>query len=81
MDEVDVGLAYKSETMVCIRVTIAGEDRILLLGVTSDTKEPVMVGHFVERGGEYIFYPTGVGWQGTDIKELLKVLEHFQSGV
>ena len=79
--EDDVRIVYKTATMWCIRLTMEGEDRILVLGIAKDTKEPVMVGHFAERGGEYIFFPTVVGWQFSDMQELLKAFEHFESGV
>lgn len=79
--DIEVDVAYKTETMMCIRVTLDGEDRIVVIGVTSDTKEPVMVGYFAEKNGEYVFFPSGVGWQASDMRELLAAIQHFQSGV
>lgn len=77
----DVAIAYRTKSMVCVRISLEGEDRIVLIGVTSDSKEPVVVGHFAEKGGEYVFFPSGVGWQEGDVEELLGAMRHFRSGV
>ena len=77
----DASVAYRSKSMLFVRLSVDGEESILVLGITGDTKERVIVGQLKEINGEHVLFPSGVGWQGTDIEELSGAIKHFNSGV
>ena len=81
MSEEDVRVAYNTKTMMCVRLVFDGEEKVIVIGKTQDSKEVVIVGSFIEKNGEQIFYPTGVGWQMSDVEELIEAFKHFESGV
>jgi hypothetical protein len=56
--------------------------QVVVLGVTGDTKDIVIVGTFKEPiPGKVVFFPAGVGIELADMQALLEAYVHLKSGV